>query len=149
MERTSTFLGMENRVLLTAGETDGEVGVIDISIQPGAGAPLHTDTREALLWYVIDGTLTLQMEEGPAQLAEGHASFLPKGRRHTFVNASDRPVRALLVCIPGWFEGFLLELSGKLPADVPAGPPPPDALETIVRTAERYGVKHHLEDTPS
>jgi hypothetical protein len=34
---TSTFLGMENRVLMTASETEGAVGVIDVSVQPGAG----------------------------------------------------------------------------------------------------------------
>jgi quercetin dioxygenase-like cupin family protein len=147
--KTSTFLGMENRVLLTASETDGAVGVIDISIQPGASAPLHTNTREALIYYVIDGTLTFQTEEGPVQVEGGQATFLPKGHKQTFSNASDRPVRALLVCIPGGFEGFLLELSGKFPADVPAGPPPSDALETMVRTAERYGTKIHLEELRS
>jgi quercetin dioxygenase-like cupin family protein len=147
---TSTFLGMENRVLLTAGETGGAAGVIDISLEPGAGAPLHTNTREALLWYVIDGTLTFQTEEGPVQVTEGSATFLPKGATHTFVNTSDRPVRALLLCLPGGFEEFLLELSGKLPDDLlPPGPPSADVTEVIVRTAERYGQKVHLEGSAS
>ncbi len=141
---TSTFLGMENRVLLTSGETEGVAGVIDIVIQPGAGAPLHTNTREALLWFVIDGTLTLQKEEGPVRVGEGSAIFLPQGATHTFVNASERPVRALLVCMPGGFEGFLLELAGQLPTEAPTGPPTPDALEVMVSAAERYGQKVHL-----
>jgi mannose-6-phosphate isomerase-like protein (cupin superfamily) len=144
--QTSTFLGMENRVLLTSGETEGAVGVIDILIQPGAGAPLHTNTREALLWFVIDGTLTLQKEEGPVRVGQGSAIYLPKGATQTFANTSDRPVRALLVCMPGGFEGYLLELSGRLPADLPTGPPSPEATELIVRTAERYGSKVHVEE---
>jgi mannose-6-phosphate isomerase-like protein (cupin superfamily) len=146
---TSTFLGMENRVLLTSGETEGAVGVIDILIQPGAGAPLHTNTREALLWFVIDGTLTLQKEEGPVRVGQGSAIYLPKGAKQTFVNTSDRPVRALLVCMPGGFEGFLLELSGRLPADLPTGPPSPEAIELMVRTAQRYGSKIHVEESRS
>jgi mannose-6-phosphate isomerase-like protein (cupin superfamily) len=146
---TSTFLGMENRVLLKSDETEGAAGVIDIEIQPGAGAPLHTNTREALLWFVIDGTLTLEKEEGPVEVREGSASFLPKGATQTFVNASDRPVRALLVCMPGGFEGFLLELAGKLPIDVPTGPPPADALTAMVSAAERYGQRIHLDATTS
>jgi quercetin dioxygenase-like cupin family protein len=145
----STFLGMENRVLLTASETEGAMGVIDISVQPGAGAPLHTNTREALMWYVMDGQLTLQTVHGPVEVAAGSASFLPKGSTHKFVNLSDTPARALLVCIPGGFEGFLLDLSGKLPADVPGGPPPLEATEAMARTAEPYGVKLHLEDSAS
>jgi quercetin dioxygenase-like cupin family protein len=142
----STFLGMENRVLLTASETEGAVGVIDISVQPGAGAPLHTNTREALMWYVMDGQLTLQTVQGPVEVAAGSASFLPRGSTHRFVNLSDTPARALLVCIPGGFEGFFLDLSGKLPADIPTGPPPPEATEVIVGTAEPYGIKVHLEE---
>jgi quercetin dioxygenase-like cupin family protein len=140
---TSTFLGTENRVLLTANETEGTVGVIDISLQPGAGAPLHTNTREALMWYVVDGVLTLQTEQGSVEIAAGSANFLPNGSTHRFVNRSESPARALLVCIPGGFEGFFLDLSGKLPADVPTGPPPPGATEVIVDTAEPYGVKLH------
>ncbi len=142
--KTSTFLGMENRVLLTASETEGAVGAIDICIQPGAGAPLHTNTREALVWYVIEGQLTLQTEKGPVEVVAGSASFLPQMSTHRFVNSTGTATRALLVCIPGGFEGFLLDLSGKLPNDVPDGPPPPPAVDVMVAAAEPYGVKLHL-----
>ncbi len=140
---TSKFFGMENRVLLTASDTKGAVGVIDICLQPGAGTPLHTNTREALIWYVMDGQVTLQTERGPIEVAAGSASFLPKGSTHRFENLTGTSTRALLVCIPGGFEGFLLDLSGKLPADVPDGPPLPAATEVMVAAAESYGVKVH------
>jgi quercetin dioxygenase-like cupin family protein len=146
MMETSTFLGTENRVLLTASETEGAVGVIDISVQPGAGVPLHTNTREALIWYVIAGQLTLQTEQGPVAVAAGSTSFLPPGSTHRFSNPSGSPARALLVCIPGGFEGFLLDLSGRLPAGMPAGPPPREAAEVMVGIAEQYGVRLHLEN---
>ena len=142
---TSTFLGMENRVLMTASETEGAVGVIDVSVQPGAGAPLHTNTREALIWYVMGGQLTLQTERGPVKVEAGSASFLPRGSTHRFENLTGTSARALLVCIPGGFEGFLLDLAGKLPANVPDGPPPPAAAEIMVGTAEPYGVRLHLD----
>lgn len=142
---TSVFLGMRNSVMLSAGDTGGSAGVIDISVQPGAGAPLHTNTREALIWYVVDGTLTLRTERGTAELERGSVSFLPKGSTHTFANTSDRLARALLVCVPGGLEEFFLSLSGKLPADPPAGPPPVEVTRTLVSTADRYGVEVHLE----
>lgn len=141
--QTSTFLGMDNHVLLRAEHTDGLVGIVDIVVQPGAGAPLHTNTREALVWYGIEGTLVLDTEDGPSALAPGDAMFLPKGRTHTFANRSDRPARALLVCVPGGFEELLLELSGKLPTTAPAGPPAPQTVETLVTTAARYDVIVH------
>lgn len=146
---TSTFLGTENRVLLSAGQTGGAAGVVDISIRPGAGAPLHTNTREALVWYGIDGTITVQTEEGAVELAPGDAIFLPKGFTHAFSNASDRPARALLVCLPAGFEGFMLDLAGQLPADLPPGPPSQEAMEILTTTAARYGQTVHLESSAS
>lgn len=138
--QTSNFLGTQNRVLLTTAQTGGAAGVIDISIQPGAGAPLHTNTREALIWYVIEGTLTFHTEQGQIQVEKHGSIFLPHGSTHLFANASDRPSRALLVCLPGGFEGYLLSLGGKLPTDTPAGPPPAEAMKIIVPLAEQYGV---------
>ena len=138
--KTSTFLGTDNHVLLGSGQTDGLAGVVEIAIQPGAGAPPHTNTREALLWYGIEGAMALETEGGRTVLTAGDAMFLPKGHTHGFTNPSDRPARALLVCFPGGFEEFLLELSGKLPAGVPAGPPAPDAFEALATTAAKYDV---------
>ena len=138
--QTSKFLGTQNRVLLTTAQTSGAAGVIDISIQPGAGAPMHTNTREALIWYVTEGTLTFHTEQGPIQVEEHGSIFLPPGSTHLFANTSDRPSRALLVCIPGGFEGYLLGLGGKLPTETPAGPPPAEAMKIIVPLAEQYGV---------
>jgi quercetin dioxygenase-like cupin family protein len=146
---TSTFLGTQNRILLKADQTDRSAGVVDILVQPGAGVPLHTNTREALIWYGIDGSMTLQTEDGPVDLAPGDAIFLPKGFTHAFANASDRPARALLVCLPGGFEGFLQDLSGRLPVEAPTGPPPQEAIEILTTTAERYGQVIHLERSAS
>jgi quercetin dioxygenase-like cupin family protein len=141
--QVSTFLGLDNHILLRTEHTDGLVGAADISIQPGAGAPLHTNTREALMWYGIEGTITFDTEDGRTVLAAGDAMFLPKGRTHAFTNLTDSPARALLVCLPGGFEEFLLDLSGRLPAKVPAGPPAPDVIETLTGIAARYDVIVH------
>ncbi|MEU4604697.1 cupin domain-containing protein [Kribbella sp. NPDC023972] len=138
--QTSTFLGMDNHILLRKEHTDGVVGVLEVSVRPGAGAPRHTNTREALLWYGIEGAIVLETEDGRSTLGPGEAMFLPKGRTHAFTNLSDRPARALLVCFPGGLEEFFLELSGRLATDVPAGPPAPEEATTLVTTAARYGV---------
>jgi quercetin dioxygenase-like cupin family protein len=145
----STFLGMQNRVLFTTSQTGGVAGVIDISVQPGAGTPLHTNTREALIWYVTEGTLTFHTEQGQIQVKRNGAIFLPNGSTHSFANTSPSPSRALLVCVPGGFEGFLLELGGKLPTDTPAGPPPLEVTKLLGRLGEQYGVEIHRDASTS
>ncbi len=141
--RLAQFLGLENRILITAEQTDGAISVVQTTVHPGAGAPLHTNTREALVWHVLEGTLTLHTEEGPVEVPAGSISFLPKGSTHTFTNATTQPVRALLVCVPGGFERFFLDVSDKLPPETPSGPPPQEAINVLVETAERYGLRIH------
>ena len=140
----AVFLGTSNRILVRGDQTGGSLSAVEITVSPGAGAPLHTNTREALTWYVVDGKLTLQRDDGPAEVGAGDLIFLPKGDTHAFMNQAERPATALLVCTPGGFEGFLVELASRLPSDVPAGPPPQEALEAIAEVGERYGVRHHL-----
>lgn len=140
----AVFLGMSNRILVRGDQTNGTLSAVKITVAPGAGSPLHTNTREALTWYVVDGTLTFQRHDGAVEVGGGELIFLPNGDTHAFVNQTDGPVTALLVCTPGGFEGFLLELGAKLPSEVPAGQPPEEAVAAIAAIGEGYGVHHHL-----
>src|SRR5687768_3508726 len=89
------FLGMTHRLLATAAQTDGSVSLVEINVPPGGGAPLHTNTREALSWYVVDGTLTfLQAGRDPSEVGAGSAIFLPREQGHAFVNRTDQPATA-------------------------------------------------------
>lgn len=140
----AVFLGMSNRILVRGEQTNGSLSAVEITVAPGAGSPPHTNTREALTWYVVDGTLSFQRHDGLVEVGGGDLIFLPKGDTHAFANHTDGPVTALMVCTPGGFEGFLLELGARLPSDVPAGPPPEEAVAAIATIGERYGVHHHM-----
>jgi quercetin dioxygenase-like cupin family protein len=140
----SVFLGVSNRVLSRRGGAPDDIGLADVTVAPGGGAPRHTNTREAVTWYVLDGTMTFELNGEMVDAAEGAAVFFPQGATHTFLNRSDRPARALFVCTPGGFEGFLLELGGRLPEEAPAGPPSPEVIGVLTEVAERYGLQLHM-----
>ena len=137
----AVFLGMSNRVLAGRDRTDGSVSVVEVTVPPGVGAPLHTNTREALTWYVLDGTLAFVHGDGMVDVGAGRLVFLPPGQVHTFTNRTDLPARALLICTPGGLEGFFTELAAALPADAPTGPPPPEALAVMQEIGRRYGLE--------
>jgi quercetin dioxygenase-like cupin family protein len=140
--REASFLGLTNRVLAAREHTDGSVTVVEITVPAGGGVPLHVNTREALTWYVIEGTLTFVREQGASEVKAGRAIFLPKGPpQHTFLNQTDQPVKALLICTPGGFEGFLTEMAANFPAEAPQGPPPTEALEGMRAIGARYGLE--------
>lgn len=140
----AVFLGTSNRILVRGEQTGGSISAVEITVSPGAGAPLHTNTREALTWYIVKGKLTFQRDGGRVEVGAGELIFLPKGDTHAFINQAEMPATALLVCTPGGFEGFLLELGSMLPSHVPVGPPPQEALEVIAELGKRYGVRHHM-----
>ena len=63
-----TILGMRNKVLTTGEATDGAFGAVEIAVPPGGGPPLHTNTREALGYYGLEGTLSFVTESGDREL---------------------------------------------------------------------------------
>jgi hypothetical protein len=67
----------------------------------------------------------------------------PRGQRHTFWNAGDKPARVLEVISPGGFEHYFEEMVELLASS--AGPPDPPALAAI---ATRHGLEVDRESIP-
>ena len=138
-----TFLGMRNDVLATADEADGTFGAVQITVPPGVGPPLHTNTREALGYYGLEGTLSFQTESGERRLRPGEFLALRKGGTHTFANKGETPARALMIASPGGFERFFADAAAALPAEAPPGPPPPEAIAKLAEIAAVHGMELH------
>jgi len=141
--RVYSFLGMRNSVLATSEETDGAFAAVEILVPPGGGPPLHTNTREALGYYGLEGKLSFVTESGHRELHPGEVVSLRKGGTHTFVNKTDAPARALMIATPGGFEGFFAAAAQELPAEVPDGPPPPEMIAKHAEISGRYGMTLH------
>lgn len=139
-EEISTFLGMRNRVLISADETDGAFSAIEITVQPQVGPPLHTNTREALGYYGLEGVLSFVTEAGERELRPGGFVYLRKGGTHTFANKGDAPARALLIASPGGFERFFADAAAVFPAEPPDGPPPPELIAKLAEVSAKHGM---------
>ena len=100
-------------VLLRGEETGGHVSVTEIVVPPHAGGPpLHThDFDEA--FYMLDGELIFQVEDGLAPKGAGELSFAPRNVPHTLANHSDAPARYVLVCTPAGFERHWARLAAE------------------------------------
>ena len=114
-------------VLLRSEETDGHVSVTEIVVPPhSAGPPLHThDFDEA--FYMLEGTLTFQVEDAVVTKDAGELSFASRNVAHTLANHSDAPARYVLVCTPAGFERHWARMAAEA-----AGVDPPEwALQPI------------------
>jgi quercetin dioxygenase-like cupin family protein len=102
-----------NDVLLRSEQSGGAVAVV-VNAVPAEfdGPPLHSHEFDET-FYVLDGTLTFQLNEELTTATRGELVFAPRGTAHTFANLSGAPARFLLVCTPAGFERYFARLAAK------------------------------------
>jgi mannose-6-phosphate isomerase-like protein (cupin superfamily) len=80
-----------------------------ITMAPTARGPeshVHADEDDA--FYVLDGELVFELDEGDVSAPTGTFVLVPPGVRHTFRNPLDRPTRVLNIHAPAGFDRRLL-----------------------------------------
>jgi hypothetical protein len=80
-----------NDVLLRSEQSGGAVAVV-VNAVPAEfdGPPLHSHEFDET-FYVLDGTLTFQLNEELTTATRGELVFAPRGTAHTFANLSGAP----------------------------------------------------------
>ncbi len=133
------FMGSLVELKATAAETGGAYAVTVHTIPPGlnpAPAHRHADKNEG--FYVLDGSLTVQLGGDWREVAAGTFLYIPRGTVHGIWNRTAAPARLLAVFEPAGFEQFFVELG--VPAESGAPPPPlgPPDLARLHSVAARY-----------
>lgn len=111
--------------------------LLEIDVPPGPGARPHIHHEADEAFYVVEGTLTIQVEKAVITAAAGAYVLVPRGARHRFWNAGDEPAKAIFICSPPGFERFFEELSDLRQAS-------PDgqlAFDTIRQVGRKYGTE--------
>jgi mannose-6-phosphate isomerase-like protein (cupin superfamily) len=128
-------LGQSLAVIKAGVETtDGRFALTETTLGPGFPGPkphLHRETLD--MFFVLEGTLTMQLGEETLDLAAGSFVLVPPGTPHTFSNRTDQPVRLLNMDAPAGLESYLREMAGAM-ADDPIDP------AAIVEIASRYDI---------
>jgi quercetin dioxygenase-like cupin family protein len=130
--------------LLSGQESGGRIGVALITQPPGVATPLHRHTREAEMFFMLDGTLTYRAGDDLFHLAPGDLIWLPMGLPHAFRITGDTPARLLAVTDPGGLLGLYDEVG--LPATerrLPGtdGRPVPEEVARWNEIGPRYGLQ--------
>jgi quercetin dioxygenase-like cupin family protein len=122
-----------------ARDTGGRLAVWEQLLPHRSSPPLHVHHGEDEAWFVLDGTLTFQVEDRTWTADAGTFVWAPRELPHTF--RVDSPTARLLgLTVPGGFEEFFLA-TGR-PAEAPTVPPPPEGPPDIAglsAVAGRYG----------
>jgi quercetin dioxygenase-like cupin family protein len=116
----------------TSEDTAGSFFLSESTIEPGfPGPPLHRHQRVHDMFYVLDGVLTMHVDDQVHRVEPGTFVCVPPGVTHTFSNTSDAPARFLNFQTPGGWENYMRDL-GQAAKSGPLTP------EVIGRVASRY-----------
>ena len=129
------FLGLPTILRATARKTDGAFGLVEQVMPPGFASPYHTHQLEDEAFYVVEGEMAFVCGGNWVRAKAGTFVFGPRGIAHGFKVVGDAPARMLLLCTPGGFEQFVVDLSEPSPA-------PPD-MAKLVTMAPKYKIDIH------
>jgi quercetin dioxygenase-like cupin family protein len=103
----------------TAADTANSCFLAETKIHPGfPGPPLHRHEKLHDMFYVLEGTLTMQLGDDTRPLQPGTFVCVPPGVPHTFRNDSEAPVRFLNFNTPGGWENYMRDL-GRAAKEAP------------------------------
>jgi uncharacterized cupin superfamily protein len=116
----------------TGEDTGGSLYVGEGVLEPGfAGPPPHVHERLHDMFYVLEGTLTLRVDDETFELGPGSFACVPPGTVHTFSNNSKQAVRLLNFNTPAGWEDYMRDLASALATGAPSS-------EVIGEIASRY-----------
>ncbi len=84
-----------------AGQDDGDLSLMERTLPPGGRRPpphRHTNCSEA--YFVLDGLVSISVEDQELQVGPEGFVLVPRGTAHTFGNTADRPARLLVIHAP-------------------------------------------------
>jgi mannose-6-phosphate isomerase-like protein (cupin superfamily) len=130
------------RILLRSEDTGGAFALTEQPLEPRALAgPLHVHANEVGFFYVLDGTVGVQVANDVVTVTPASVVGVPRGVRHTFWNAGDVPARVLEFFAPGGFERWFDDLARLIAGD------PPD-IDAIVASAKSLGTEIDFDSLP-
>jgi len=111
-------------------ETAGTLAMIEVTVPPKEGPPLHVHAKEDELWVVQKGNLRFKVDTEMLRAPVGSVVFVPRGTRHCFQNTGEEAAHILVLFTPSGMERFFEEL-----ARLPAGPVDPITYRSIAHAS--------------
>src|ERR1700746_221000 len=102
------FLGTLARIKLDGEQTGGRFALFEGELPHGAAPPLHSHPQDET-FYVLDGEVTVWVDDEPRLCRAGAVAFAPAGTPHTFRVESDT-ARMLFLSTPAGIEDYVRAL---------------------------------------
>lgn len=137
------YCGPGDRItfLITGAETGGAFFMAEACVAPGGGPPPHVHSREEESFYLLQGTLALQVGGKALNASGGDFVHIPRGTVHSFKNVGQETAKLLVVATPAGLENFFAEVFFPA-ADIADIPQSSEALiGRVMKAAPKYGLE--------
>ncbi len=116
-------MGVSLTFKTVGADSDGQWLILEYVAPPQlSGPPPHVHKVTTEIFYVLEGTLSIQANGQTTQLGPGGCAYVPPGTAHTFANPSDVPAKYILIASPAGLENYFAEMM-ELVKDEPQWPP--------------------------
>lgn len=103
--------GLDIRTLVRSTQTNKQYSCVEFAVGPkrmGPAPHYHKDLDE--LMYVLEGTISIMVDNKVYDVEAGGWHLRPRGIVHTFFNKTDKPARGIDMYFNQNFEDYLEEL---------------------------------------
>jgi quercetin dioxygenase-like cupin family protein len=140
--RTIAVVGDVYRFLATGDDTNGKYALWEAIVPPGGGPPPHVHSREEEGFYVLEGEITILIDNQRLIASAGMFANMPVGTPHSFKNESSQPAKMLISIAPAGMEQMFFEVGVPLPEGATiAQPPTEEEIVRLLAIASKYGIQ--------
>jgi mannose-6-phosphate isomerase-like protein (cupin superfamily) len=87
-------------------QSNGALSAFESDAPPAEGPPLHVHPNADEIWYVLEGTFRVRLDDAIEDAPSGTFVFIPRGVPHTWQNVGAAPGRFLAILTPAGLERF-------------------------------------------
>lgn len=110
-------------VKVPGNATGGRLGVVEMHLQADwPGPPSHVHEEVEHCWYVLEGSVTLTIDDDTSRFGPGSCLFVPAGTPHAFSTADGPAAVVLQVDSPRPLDDYFRELAAAFPPGEPVDP---------------------------
>ncbi|MDX1613344.1 MAG: cupin domain-containing protein [Candidatus Promineifilaceae bacterium] len=136
-----TTTGNEVIIKVSGEDTEGAFALLECALRPGDSSPPPHRHAFSELFYVLEGTLAVDLNGQRYRAAAGAIVYVSGGAVHTFAADGGSTVRFLVLAVPSGIENYFLELKQVL-ADLSPWAQEAEAVQDrMVRLLRKYGIE--------
>jgi quercetin dioxygenase-like cupin family protein len=121
-------------IKLKSQNSDNRMTVVTVDVPPGSMVAPHVHLHEEESYYMLEGSITVQVAGEETLVKSGDFVHIPPGTAHSYRNDSSQPSRFLAWAIGGSLDEFFLEIGATIKSV-------PDDLAKLPAILDRHGIQ--------